>query len=400
MKLANAHLSYCSNIHPGESWEQTFQNLKTYTTNIRKKITTQTFGVGLRLSNEAAKELLTDDNLTKFKTWLKLEKLYVFTINGFPYGTFHHKVIKDQVHHPDWSTTERFNYTKRLITILAELLPENISGSISTSPITYKYWHKTDKDIETITQKATESFIEITCHLIEIKQKTGKNIHLDIEPEPDGLLETSHESITYFNSKLIPYGVPVISRRFNFSAGKSEKVIKDHLQICMDICHFAVGYESPATVIQKFKEHDIKIGKLQISAALSSGKLTIENKDIITSELDTFDEPVYLHQAVIKDKSGSLTHYKDLGEALQAINSSSDEIRTHYHVPVFTDTYHHLCSTQSEIKEPLAIWKETPFTDHLEIETYTWSILPKELQLDPIDTIVREIDWVKQELSS
>ena len=400
MKLANAHLSYCSNIHPGESWQQILNNLNTYTTKIRKKITTSSFGLGLRLSNEASKELLMDDNLYKFKTWLDSEKLYVFTINGFPYGAFHHKVIKDQVHHPDWSTKERFNYTKRLIKIMAELLPENTSGSISTSPITYKYWHKTAKDISSITQISTQSLIEIVCYLIEIKERTGKNIHIDIEPEPDGLLESSIECIHFFESSLIPYGVPLISKTFNLTDNESEKRIKNHIQICMDICHFAVGYESPTTVIQQFKEYGIKIGKLQISAALSSGQLTKENKDIITSELSAFDEPIYLHQSVIKDQSGSLTQYKDLGDALNGINSSSSEIRTHYHVPVFTDTYQHLCSTQSEIKETLAIWKKTPFTDHLEIETYTWSILPKKLQLDQIDTIVREINWVKQELIS
>ena len=135
-----AHLSYCSNIHAGESWDATFENLKKYTTKVRDGLKAESFGIGLRLSSEASLELLGGNHLAIFKNWLASENMYVFTINGFPYGGFHNQVVKDQVHTPDWSTPDRLLYTIRLFDILAELLPDGLDGGVSTSPISYRFW--------------------------------------------------------------------------------------------------------------------------------------------------------------------------------------------------------------------------------------------------------------------
>ena len=399
MQIKNGHLCYCSNIHPGESWDEIFQNLKSYTIKVKEKMTNSSFGIGLRLSNQAADELLTANKLSEFIIWLKKENMYVFTINGFPYGNFHGKPLKDHVHTPDWSTEKRLNYTKNCIQILGRLLPKNMEGSISTSPISYRHWHKTDLEKKNIIKLACQHLTLIICELIKLKQTTGTLIHLDLEPEPDGMIETSQECVDFFNDHLIPFAKPIISDTFNRKNTDAEKLIKDHIQICFDVCHFAVGFENPKEAINTIQNAGIKIGKIQISAALSSGEISIKNREKIKTELRQFDEPIYLHQAIIKSKNGKLKHFKDLGNALNNITSDSKEIRTHYHVPIFTTQFKTLRSTQLEIIETLNEWKKSNFSNHIEVETYTWEILPKELQTNTIDTIVRELDWVKSQLN-
>lgn len=114
-------------------------NLKQYTPQLKSRLSPQKpFGIGLRLANVAAQELLTGNNLTGFKAWLESENLYVFTLNGFPFGSFHHQVVKDKVYAPDWTQSDRLDYTLRLIEILTVLLPNELDGGISTLPISYR----------------------------------------------------------------------------------------------------------------------------------------------------------------------------------------------------------------------------------------------------------------------
>ena len=135
------HLTYCTNIHPGESWSDVKKSLNQYLLEVKANVSPDhPFGVGLRLSNQAALELLESDQLDQFKNWLQKNGLYVFTLNGFPYGSFHGSVVKDNVHKPDWTTDERVEYTKQLFQILSSLVPDYTDGGISTSPLSYKHW--------------------------------------------------------------------------------------------------------------------------------------------------------------------------------------------------------------------------------------------------------------------
>jgi len=391
-----AHLTYCSNIHAGESWTATFSNLKEYTTKIRNGLTSEIFGIGLRLSNEASLESLEGDNLNNFKFWLESENMYVFTINGFPYGGFHNQVVKDDVHTPDWTTTDRLAYTKRLFDILAQLLPNNMDGGVSTSPISYRFWHKDDAALEKVKDIATNQFIDLIVYLAEIKTQTGKSLHLDIEPEPDGMLETTKEFVDFFNNYIIKKGIPSITEKLKCDSNHADTVIREHFQLCYDVCHFAVGYENPKDALAKIKSEKIKIGRIQISAALGSGLISSESqKESIKQQLKRFDEPTYLHQAVVKEKNNELVRFPDLGVALDQLdNPDYTEIRTHYHVPVFTEKYGELVSTQQDIIQTLAVWSEQNFTNHLEVETYTWDVLPENMRTDIVSCVVRELDWV------
>lgn len=394
MQTPHGHLTYCSNIHPGEAWDAHFKELKDNLPYIRKELADgQPFALGLRLANDASLELSEPERLEDFKNWLAEHDLYVFTMNGFPYGSFHNTVVKDQVHAPDWTTTERTEYTKRLFSILAQLLPEGMDGGVSTSPLSYRFWWKDEAATEGTFQTSTQNILQIADFLIEIKRETGKLLHLDIEPEPDGLLENSVEFVDWYRDYLLPLGTTYLQEKYSFSEVLARAAILEHIRLCFDVCHVAVAFEEPQKVLDRLGTLGIRVGKIQISSAV---KVDLQQKAAEKLEaLRSFNEPVYLHQVIAKDREGTLTKYPDLPEALaDGKAAKAEEWRIHFHVPLFVDSYGKLDSTQDEIVKTLDIQKQNPFTNHLEVETYTWGVLPSEIQKPIGQSIVRELQWV------
>jgi hypothetical protein len=401
MQLASGHLTYCTNIHAGETWPAHFTALKNNFPNIKNRVSPGgPMGIGLRLSNTASIELQKEESLSAFIQWLQENDAYVFTMNGFPYGEFHHTVVKDQVHAPDWTTQARVDYTIRMFHILAKLLPKNMDGGISTSPLSYKYWHKTTQELQQAKIVATGNILTVAEELIKIRRETGVIMHLDIEPEPDGVLETGEEYIQWYEGVLLPIGVDRISRKLNISIDEAEQLIKDHITLCYDVCHFAIGYEPHRQVIDELASKGLKVGKIQISAALKATLPgDIELRDPVMNAFARFNESTYLHQVVAKKVNGKLVRYPDLPEALADIeNIAVEQWRAHFHVPIFTEEFGLVQSTQSDIIKVLNIFKNTPFTDHLEVETYTWGVLPDTKKLPLNDSIIRELNWVKGQL--
>ena len=402
MNITNLHLSYCSNIHAGETWDATFQNLKIYIPEVKKRLALKgAFGIGLRLSHEAALVLERPDRLQEFRDWLKKSNTYVFTLNCFPYGGFHRTKVKEQVHAPDWTTEDRLEYTIRSFRILAELLPEGVEGGISTSPLTYRHWFPTDLEKKEAFEKATNHLIAVVEELVKLQQETGKFLHLDIEPEPDGLLENYEELIRYFKEWLLPVGKVSLAKQLGTTEKAAEKLIKDHLQVCYDVCHFAIGYEKPKEAFKKLKQAGIGIGKIQLSAAL---KLLIPESPYerfsIGKRLAEFADTTYLHQVVGSTKSGGLNSYPDLPQALTQLGETQDlEWRVHFHVPIFLENYGTFQSTQEDIVEVLKLVHADPsITKHLEVETYTWEVLPEDTHLTLGEAISRELAWVREQL--
>lgn len=379
METPYGHLSYCSNIHTGEIWSEHFAQLKQHVPAVKASVSPEkSMGLGLRFANQASIDLQDPIQLKALKSWLSDQDLYVFTLNGFPYGGFHNTIVKDQVHAPDWTTTERRDYTIRLAHILAELLVDT-EGGISTSPLSYRYWFNSEKEREDAMKKSTEHLLEVVQVLDQIAKQTGKIIHIDIEPEPDGLLSNHTEFVHWYEDVLIPAGDPNLIRR--------------HIQLCFDICHYGVSFDGPKTSIAELKAKNIPVGKIQISSALRVDLRNQETEKI--EELKKYQEPVYLHQVKALRKDGTYQEFKDLDEAFEAYKPETyDEWRVHFHVPLFLETYGLLESTQHEIRETMEIQKESPFTRHLEIETYTWGVLPSAYQLPMADSISREIKTI------
>lgn len=401
MQTQFGHLTYCTNIHAGESWDDHFAQLQKHLPAIKKEIAPdRSMGIGLRLSDEASVDLSKSDNLSTFKEWLKAQHAYVFIMNGFPFGGFHRIVVKDKVHAPDWTTPERERYTSRLAHLLSELLPEGMEGGISTSPLSYRYWH-VEKQLPEIFEESTLQLLRVVDQLIQIKQATGKSIHIALEPEPDGLIGDGKEFINWYTDYLIPIGVPYLSRLYGCDKDAAERYIRQHIQLCYDVCHFAVNFEEHALMISRLKELGIKVGRIQISSALKATFPSApEDRQATVNAFARFDESVYLHQVVSLQQSGQYKRYRDLPEALaDKDKDSAKEWRAHFHVPVFEEDYGKLQSTQSDIRELISIHKHTPFTSHLEVETYTWEVLPEEKKLPLTESITREMQWAKGLLS-
>jgi hypothetical protein len=400
----NFHLTYCTNIHPGESWQEIFSSLQHYILPIKQKLAPgKAFGIGLRLSDIAAKELKKEAPLEEFIYWLKNNNLYVFTMNGFPFGTFHRDKVKDEVHKPDWTTQARLTYIENMSFILSRLLPDGMEGGISTSPLSYKPWFKNEP------QKVEEAFRQSTLHLarlietlIKIKKETGKVIHIDIEPEPDGLIENNKEFINYYNSWLIPSGSKYLQTFLGLNKDESEAAIREHIRVCYDVCHYAVAYEEHQEALLNLERAGIKVGKFQISAALKTDiPQDPEQRLLLAEKFKPFVESTYLHQVLARDLEDKIIQFPDLPQALEVLSQSDAiEWRVHFHVPIFMEKYSMLESTQKDIVQILNLAKTKPYTSHLEVETYTWEVLPPEERLDLSLSIQRELLWVKEQLET
>jgi sugar phosphate isomerase/epimerase len=341
------HLTYCTNIHPAVGWEAVLDSLRAHAPALKARLSPDApFGIGLRLSGAESSELLEGDRLAEFRAWLDGEGLYVFTINGFPHGTFHGQPVKADVHAPDWRSEERVAYTLRLAEILAALLPDGVDGTISTNPLSYKQW--LDDDGWAL---ATRNIVRVGDEL------RGTRIALAIEPEADGALATVEELIRWWPDEL-------------------------DATVCFDACHAAVAFEEPDEALDALDAAGIRVGKAQLSAAL---RLPV----VARAELERFADPIYLHQVTQRSADGTLQSWPDLPEALNGCGGG-EEWRVHFHVPIFVERYGALESTQEHLRRCIKR-VETP---HLEIETYTWDVLPADLKASSVDSIAREYEWV------
>lgn len=386
-----ALLTYCTNIHPGENWPDVMTSLKHYLPRVKVAVApTKPFGVGLRLSAEAAATLHAPGELAAFRNFLAAEDLFVFTINGFPYGAFHGQRVKEAVYQPDWRDERRLAYTNQLADILVELLPVSGFGSISTVPGTFK---ALGKGAETL---MAEMMLRHAAHLIGLHQAHGKTIALALEPEPCCFLETIEESVRFFEDHLFsPGAAGRIAELTGLAVSEAEAALRRHLGLCYDVCHAAVEFENAGESISALRAAGIPIQKLQLSAAL---RLTPAPSQL--EALNAFAEGTYLHQVVTRAAGGTLTRYVDLPDALaQASASPAEEWRVHFHVPIFEADIEPLGTTQDFLAEILALHRDTPISPHLEVETYTWDVLPPALRGMPVDeAIARELQWVRARL--
>lgn len=402
MRIGNSalgHLTYCTNIHPGESWDEVRANLEGHVTAVRRIVCPDArFGIGLRLSAAAADALSAPDVLATFRAFLDDNGFYVFTINGFPYGPFHGVRVKEDVYLPDWMDAERLRYTNRLADLLAALLPveEGLTGSVSTVPGAFKPRVTTDAEVAAM----RSAMVRHAAHLAGIEARTGRTIVLALEPEPCCFIETIAESVRFFEDHL--FAGPAIAEFAKLTGrapSAAEQGLRRHLGLCLDLCHAAVEFEDPQGGIDALQAAGIAIAKLQISAGLRLPNVGAGSQ----AALEPFADSVYLHQVVERNTAGSLKRYTDLPEAFAALGGEGQdrEWRVHFHVPIFLDDLGAFSTTQGFIAETLERHRRAPFCQHLEVETYTWDVLPERYRAGGIDAAVaRELGWVLEHLGT
>ena len=372
------------NIHPGEDWQSVLDAVKTYAPAVRARLKHDgPFGLGLRLSAEAAATLEQGDNVPAFRDHLADHGLYAFTINGFPYGQFHGTRVKEHVYEPDWSTAERLDYTRRLVRILTALLPEDVPGSISTLPGTY------GRNIPAEARAAIlRNLLDAGTYCAEVSEGNGRECRLAIEPEPGCLWESTEDLVRLFAVDL---------PRESKTTGAANATVRRGLGVCLDTCHMAVLYEDIPEAMRRLTEHEIPIAKIQLSAGL-----ICPNDAEALKQLESFDEPVYLHQCAVRSVQ-SMLRFADLHNALSAVAELDEwnEMRTHFHVPLFADRYGALRSTGTLLGSEFFDLVKSATCRNLEVETYSFQALPEQHRSDNvIENVAKELGWVLGQLES
>jgi sugar phosphate isomerase/epimerase len=381
-------LTYCLNVHPGETWPENFATLRTTLLAVRDLVSPgQPFGLGLRLSAAAADALDDPAPIAELSQFLRSENLYVFTINGFPYGRFHGGPVKENVYAPDWRSAQRRDYTNRLADILAALLPAGQYGSISTVPCSWNPWLQSPADIDAILENLTDCVAH--CALI-----ADRNISLALEPEPGCFIETTSETIRFFKDHLFTRGADLLAAKKGCSTHFARDLIRIHLGVCLDTCHVALQFEDPAESLRRYESEGIRVPKIQISSALRTGASAAS-----LDALRPFVEPVYLHQVKAQTTDGEILSWVDLPQALAALPATvARDVRVHFHVPLHFTGAGPLDSTGGLLtREFLTDISRDPLT-HLEIETYTWDVLPPLLRPTTIEqSIAAEFHWLRRQ---
>jgi hypothetical protein len=379
------HLAYCTNIHRGETWPETFGALQTHALAVRAKVCPQKpFAIGLRLSKQAAMELSAPKTLLEFQRWLGKNDCYVFTINGFPFGQFHGGRVKENVYRPDWTSPARLHYTNLLFDLLAKLLPAGIEGSVSTLPGSFKEFVSSREQ----EMKIRWNLFCCVANIARLSQLTGKKLHLGLEPEPLCLLENSAETILFFEQLRAEH--------------KNDPRLGEFLGVNYDCCHFAIEFEEPREAIGALQKAGIKISKIHLSSALKT-----QATDEARAALKKFADDVYLHQVVARSTNGKLKFFRDLPDALSANsklkikNSKLSEWRIHFHVPLHAPAAPPFENTNDHLLGVLDLLAENPkLCSHLEMETYTWEVLPPELKSrSVVEQLIAEYDWILPRLA-
>jgi hypothetical protein len=389
------HLTYSTLVHQTDDWEQLWKSVNTYLPAVKARVApTQKFGVCLRTSAPSAELLSADPSkVAALKQFFADNDLYLYTANAFVYGVFKKQVIKEDVYEPDWATPERREYTKKVANLLAALAPEGINPSIQSAPLGFKP-KVTGEDV---VAAYTANVIDVVAHLIQLEKQTGKTVTLGLEPEPRCYLETTDETIQYFKSHLYsPQAVERLAKASGIHAADAAAAMKKFTGVVFDIGHQSVGYEDIPTSLQKLVDNEVQIVKLQEAAAMYMPNVTQKTVDALQS----FAKTIYLSQTCQK-KDGQMTWFLNLEDAFADWykNPGPREWRTHFHVPVFLDDLGAFGTTRFALEQALAFHKKTPLSAHLEIETYTWDVLPDHLKTgDIVDYVCRELDWVKGEL--
>ena len=379
MTLSTLPLSYCTNVHPGLTVDEVEAGLFENTVQVRGRV--GELAAGLWLARPVATELLqTSGNLDRFSDWLSEAGLTCYTLNTFPFGNFHDARVKENVYLPDWTRDDRFAYTLDSARILAKLLPEDgTEGSLSTVPLGFKPFDYP----ETFADECAGRLIALAQSLKQINEETGRKIRLAIEPEPFCIIETTDETIQFFRRL----------RELAADAGALD-VVNEYLGVCYDVCHQAVEFEDVADSVRQLAAEQIRINKVHITCAIR-----VENpgsNEEARAALARYVEPRYLHQTMARSTDGRIHRQVDLTEdtALSPPDSfaSADEWRVHFHVPVNAESLGPLQTTRRDLKKALSAVHDLDYAPHLEVETYTWEVLPDGRQASLVDGLTAEVE--------
>jgi hypothetical protein len=360
-------LAYCTNVHPAEDLPGVLRQLDTYAVPVREAAGMDRLGLGLWLAADVVAGLATDPAaLGRLRAELDARELDVFTLNAFPYGGFHAAVVKHAVYRPQWTEKARLTYTANCAAVLAGLLADDAAeGSISTLPLGWREpWTPADD------QAATVALQEVTAVLREISSRDGRPLRLAVEPEPGCVLDTVADAVRWLPTRVDP----------------------EFVGLCLDTCHLAVSFAEPEETVAAVVEAGLSVVKIQASAALHVEDPADPRARALLAE---FAEPRYLHQ--VRELAGPRRTIPadDLPGALESLPAVGPW-RVHFHIPLHAQPQRPATSTTDVIRRAVAAVPGDPV---IEVETYTWEVLPQRHRQDLVHGIAAELHWAATELS-
>lgn len=392
------HLTYSTLVHAGDDWTEMRASVAAHVPAVKRRVSPdRPMGVSLRLSGSSAGTLAADpDERKAFAEYLAAEQLYVYTINAFPYGPFKGREVMEDVYEPDWTTEERTRYTMDVADVLVDITEPGVEPSIQSAPLAFRPKVSGPDYVDAF----THNLLRVVAHLVDLERRAGRRIKLALEPEPYCFLETTEETVRYFEEHVYSAaGSRQLSALTGLPVSEVQGLVRRHLGVVFDIGHQSVAFEDIATSLEQLVAAGIPIFKLQEAAALWVPEVT---EDVVR-ELERFTHTIYLSQTTER-RDGQVIRHLNLRDALDAWQASPGgrrEWRTHFHVPVFLDEIGGFRTTRAGIEDALRMHAQTPLSDHLEIETYTWDVLPEHLKTGDIDEYVtREIEWVRDQLTA
>jgi hypothetical protein len=389
------HLTYSTLVHPGDTWEKMNASVREFCPEVKRAVSPDaSFAVSLRLSGASA-ELLVGDGVerARFGEFLADNDMYVMTVNAFPYGPFKGGMVKEQVYEPDWTTETRVAYTTAVAEVLADFVPVEMAPSIQTAPLAFRPNVTGPAYVETF----TTNVLRVVANLVDIERRTGRRVKLAIEPEPYCFLATTDETVAYFNEHLYTGNAAAqLATLGDMALSQAHGALRRHLGVVFDICHQAVEFEDIPTSLALLAAAGIPVFKLQEAAALWIPDV---NTDTV-AELERYADTIYLTQTT-QQRGDEITRFLNIEDAVASWRADPRpcEWRTHFHVPVFLDDLGPFRTTRFAIEQALQVHAKAAVSDQLEIETYTWDVLPEHLKNAGIATYVtRELEWVEQTL--
>ncbi|MBL8851004.1 MAG: metabolite traffic protein EboE [Planctomycetaceae bacterium] len=382
MSFATLPLSYCTNVHPAQGVGEVIAGLDRYSGPVRQAAGFPV-AAGLWLAAPVISELQSDaSRLDSLRQALERNNLACYTLNAFPYGDFHSERVKENVYHPDWTTDARLQYTRGCAAVLAELLPDGVEGSISTVPLGFKAASASPGFVE----NCIPQLLALARSLDDLHDATGRVIRLAIEPEPLCVLETTPETIAFFRTLFEAA-----------SAAGLLEIAQRHLGMCYDVCHQSVEFEDVRYSIQELRDAGVRINKVHITCAVR-----VENPSdpAVRAALADFAEPRYLHQTFARTKDRQVVFRTDLDRSFcdspPPEFAAAKEWRVHFHVPVNAESIGPLQTTRNDLKRALKAVAELDYAPHLEVETYTWHVLPGEQRPSLVDGLTAEMQATRE----
>jgi len=439
MTYSSPDLTYCTNVHPGESTEELLANIENFIGPVRKRRGLDEMAVGIWFSARAAEELQEPANRYRLKSALGEAGLWPTSINGFPFGNFHRERLKEAVYEPSWDDPERLQYTLNLAELAGFLLSDAPNPfrrcAISTVPLGFaEGW------TDFRTRRCIQHLLQAEEALGRLSASSGVELQLCLEMEPGCALEHTDQVLKFWQDLKM--------------AANTIELSVSRLGLCYDICHQAVQFEDITASLQSLQKAGVPVFKYQVSSAIEMRAATSDGS-LIQQRLQPFCDARYLHQTNVLTLDGTLDDWRqpgraggnpaprfflDLDQALQAntVQSRPDNQvwRIHYHVPVHLESLDAsdmrqreseareergnyetamdpvdggsepeiLFTTQAAIREALEFLSQQRDSDTrpvLEVETYTWNVLPEHIRAryaNIVDAVVLELQWLENEL--